>query len=783
MGRLKSSGAVVHAVFAGVLALTSNTGCHGADDADEEGPSLVVGAPGPPLGAFQRDLARNPDGIALDVRLLSRTSVFHQGERIPIELRFPEVLPEGYVLDRVVNEGTSRLEKEAYRVTPAAAVSDPLADYANGGFLHQRPYCGISGDEARGPFVFDLNEWVRFMEPGDYELEVQSSRVGHVREPSGDDSVILDAVKVTSNTVALRILPEDPAWSSRALEDATQAFDDADAAHDVMAREGAARVLRFLDTKEAARAMAARFTGGEDDPDLMYGLASSPYRREAVVALEESLDAPLFPVTAGFLETLARLFALARAERITPEPSDPLGRLLWSAALKEIMDAESTAKAGYTEHLAAHVADKKGAARATSVVTLLEIAWEAKQRGDDVPAWYERVSTMLPEVFADLSEASQFTLLDRRWRKLTSPTMLPALRRILSNPSANADVRGVALQGLRDLAPDEGRARIVAALGAPTLPLCFPFPALAALPDATLPELDDALAERFERCMRAPCGEIPALGATLLSRYATASVADRVWSAWAAKRDVGGDALGPVLAFFARVDPARATELGESALARARAGEDPEAPSALTTAARLLRSPSAAIEPLLLQALDDDDPRIAERAASALGHSGSPAALPRLWRRLERFHAVWQGRGAELRGRSVSPERRFDAWLEAALARAIVYGSAWLSDAGMFERLEALLVTDSEKAGLRTVRTDWAADRLPLRMSREGFALSIELAHYSFDSFDAFRAKLAQFPRGTRFAWLPGDLLPGDEEAVFALAASRDAKLERQATR
>jgi hypothetical protein len=266
----------------------------------------------------------------------------------------------------------------------------------------------------------------------------------------------------------------------------------------------------------------------------------------------------------------------------------------------------------------------------------------------------------------------------------------------------------------------------------------------------------------------------------LLSRYATAAVADRVWSAWEARRDVGGEAFGPVLAFFARVDPARATELGERALARARAGEDREAPAGLAEAARLLPSPAATLQPLLLQALDDDDARIAGPAARALGPSGSRAALPRLWRRLERFHAVWQGRAGELRGRSIDPERRFDAWLESALSGAITGGSAWLVDPGTFDRLEALLVTEYEKAQLRVVRRDWAADRLPLRVSRsDGFDLSIEIAHYRFDSLGALRAKLAQFPRGTRFGWVQGELQPGDEAAVLAALASFDARVER----
>src|SRR5262249_38907192 len=155
--------------------------------------------------------------------------------------------------------------------------------------------------------------------------------------------------------------------------------------------------------------------------------------------------------------------------------------------------------------------------------------------------------------------------------------------------------------------------------------------------------------------------------AKLLSRYGSAAVAERVFVAWSSRRndpshrDDATDVEGPLLAYFTRVDPARAEGLALAALARARQARSL---ATLVDAPELHMGPP--IERALLEALDDDAV-LASSAASALKSSGSAAALPRLWRRLERWSAAWRGKADELVDRRRYGRSPNDA--EAALER------------------------------------------------------------------------------------------------------------------
>src|SRR5258705_2588805 len=67
----------------------------------------------------------------------------------------------------------------------------------------------------------NLNEWVRFTQPGEYRIVVSSGRVG-VRDPSntfGTSSVIAH-----SNEVTLKIISADAAWQKQVLRESVPAM-------------------------------------------------------------------------------------------------------------------------------------------------------------------------------------------------------------------------------------------------------------------------------------------------------------------------------------------------------------------------------------------------------------------------------------------------------------------------------------------------------------------------------------------------------------------------------
>jgi hypothetical protein len=757
---------VAVALLAGLVA-----GCH--EPMDSAGTDVDVDT-----AAFEEQqragAAENLDDVSFTARLLSPTNVFRQGERIPVELSFSSRVPGRYMLNGALYDRSGRLATERYHVAPAGGTSDPLADYFDdgiffGGGLRSDP---MLGDEPQ-TLVFDLNEWLRFDAPGPYRLFVESSRVFRAPGANGEAGAF-EGGEMTSGLLAFDVVPADAAWEAGVLADAGRALDAApDGAYDDAARE-AARSLRFLDTIDAAREMSARWeeTGGVADGELMFGLVGSRHRAEVVSFLEERLDAPGAPVGTPLLDVLAWLRIWLDREARPPPDETATGYEARFLARRTVSD-------GYAARLAEHVECKTSAARAESVAALMEVAWGAQGRREAfTPPWYARVAQRMPEVFADLRPEKQRQLLDHRWRRLAGPAMLPVVRRLAAAPDADPELRATALRRLVELAPEEARLRILDAIRAPGPPLGYgAYRILASLPDATLPELDDALVDRFEGSLREGSSDDPALAAALLARYATAGVSERAWAAWtSARRDMGDGVAGAVLAFFARVDPAHADDLAQADLARARTTGKLDT---LTRAADLGMGPP--IERALLDALDEGDAALAAPAAHALGEHGSPAAAPHLWRRLERWHAAWRGRSNELRPMSTWPDPGYaERTLEGELRGAITDGAAWLTDGAALARLGALLVTEDEKTRLGYARQDWATGRVAVGIVRSDDGTThATVAHYQLDAIDRLEAKLAQFPRGARFVWQPPPELPADAAEIEAFVTARGMSIDR----
>jgi hypothetical protein len=243
-----------------------------------------------------------------------------------------------------------------------------------------------------------------------------------------------------------------------------------------------------------------------------------------------------------------------------------------------------------------------------------------------------------------------------------------------------------------------------------------------------------------------------------------------------------------LLAYFARVDLARAEPLVEGLLARAREAHGQDGIHDLGTAASLLARHDAsetaegraAIERALLEALDDDAPALAAGAAKSLRFWGSPAAQPRLWRRLARFHATWRGRAAELRAKVPGVGLRDDASLESDLAAAIARGSGWLADGAALERLASLLVSEFERRDARRMREGWKEGNTTLAVHRDYDGdVGAELAQYRVESLADLEKKLAQLPRGTRLTFQPYLLTPEDEARTEAIASKHGLRIER----
>ena len=306
----------------------------------------------------------------LALRIPSRQSFFREGEIIPLELSFTSSVDNRYLVENKNYDRSGRLDIEAYCVDPPAP--DPIADYFRVGMFIGG---GLSSDWelTAKPFTAtsELNEW-KHLAPGHYRLYVVSHRVSRQAEPQESTPSGLKGIDLRSNTIDFDVVQAEREWQDNQLRDATAAFQNGTDKE----KRAAARKLRFLNTKPALETLASLYWGLNDQPggsDLMFGLFGSPYRTEAIAALQREIDNPNHPITRDFLNTLVKLKIIADGAW-DPPTYDPARPSLsaefsrkWEAHEHELMRASMA-------QTAAALPQKKSRAYTLTANALAELA-------------------------------------------------------------------------------------------------------------------------------------------------------------------------------------------------------------------------------------------------------------------------------------------------------------------------------------------------------------------------------------------------------------------------
>ena len=640
-------------------------------------------------------------GVTLTVS--APKAVFYMGETVPLDLAFTSSAPQTYAADSRLYDRAGRMNfEEVYRIDPAEGAEDPLRGLPG-------ESSGMGGLSA-GPVTLsakpfhverDLNEWVRFTRPGTYRVTVVSHRVGPIAAPYGQ------RFEVTSNTVAIEIIPAPGEWVKEQIAAAVKTLDARNAASEERVR--ACRTLRFLGTAEAGAAAVAHFE--ENSYDLDIAVLGSPNRAQLLPVMERRLTAPGEPIGSRFLYTLSNLAELVAAGGANPQ-------------------AREEKRAQYGAALATALAAKQPEARAVSLDTLLSSLSSA----DPAPAWLHSAVELVVRDFPTLSLRTQSLLLQSHWNVLKGPAMLPVLRGLYAHPPdrSGQDFAGVVVRRLLDLAPDEGRRIVLDEIRRPGSQL--PFDLLASLPDRTLPELDDVLAEN--------------LNDGLIVRYASGAIVKRVEQAYERRaadfqRQKLPQCATPLAFYFLQYDP----EYGERELRHSLA--TPGSFPACYDIGYSFPGPwamSPALERLAIEMLSSPVVPVKNGAATVLGKYGSPAAEEPLWRALEYFHSWWKDRETELKGQSGGEGMGFERTLRTALAQ----GSAWLLRDSGLARLESLCSSEWCRQEVSSWRQ---AAKSPVQIgiigSNDGLKFSV--AQYQMISENELRRRLAQFPPKTEF--------------------------------
>jgi hypothetical protein len=711
--------------------------------------------------------AASPDDASVRLSLKNGQTVFREGEIVDLVLEFTSETTNRYQLSTQTYDRSGRLNAEAFCLTPTSP--DPLADYFGAEFLGfigggGFSYAGLSAK----PYVIApaLNEW-RSLRPGAYRLHVVSHRVSRAarKDEPGPGTV---SVPLVSNVVAFEVVPASPDWQAETLAGATAALESP--AKDVASR--GARTLRFLGSAAATRELARRFWSLTDQPlgwDLMFGLVGSPERQTAVDGLVAALTDPSHPVSMAVVTTLALLEIQSRADYVLP-PYDPAARDEWLRQRDRKTEAYHQLIAGYLRQLATAVDKKTGLARAVSLDTLLT---ELPAADPDRPG----VRRALISSWDAMPIRLLNDVIGWRWNLVDDPAWLPVLRQIADRPpSAGGAVdqfdRGAALRRLYELAPPEGRARILWEMKAPRTDVGLSV--LSLLPDRVLPEIEEPILTRIRAGGRAN------LDFQLLARYATAGPLPELQRLYEPRR--GRWACIPqtaLLRYFLRVAPAYGVAEVQDALGRR------QFTGCFSFLLPDLKDAVAipAIEDLAIAALDDAEPGVVSNAASALGRYGSAAAEAPLWRRLEAFHRQWQGRADELRGGPrIDMTIQAEAMIESALVDALTQGQGWICGPDKLERIKDL-TTPRRQPILDARMTDWRPEAFDVSLSWPGDgSFSYRVGPYFGDSVDALLQKIAQLPSTMR---LRGELTADDEtrhhgdvDAIRSAARSAGVRLD-----
>jgi hypothetical protein len=679
-------------------------------------------------------------------------STYQIGERIPIDLSFTGPGNKQFEITMSSYDRSGRMAYEQFDVEPNSGWSDPLALY----FGSQRSFMG-GGLSSLGvlsptPTVMhlNLNEWIRFDQPGSYTVVVTSHRVGDSLDANRTISHPSDLL-LKSNPIHLKIVPANNTWQKAKLA----AIIDELSTHPVAAgiqspaREAAVADLRYLGTPQAAQVMAQHLR--DDEPTMMYqcafGLIGLPetVRSKAIAAMDKLILDPDFPVSSWFLITLPVLQIVAQEPVRQQTERVQLSEATWESVL-EALPA------------------KRGSARAATVQTLL-----GSHPKEMTELMKFELGSILRGNLNDLPADKQVSELRFDWDQIGSPSLLPTLQQLakqpLNDPGRNLstvyttrELKSIALERWYQLDPDGARQEAIRQIGSAHPSMTAE--SLYFLEKKSLPQFESIWAEAF---VAATDYQQETVFASLLAHYGAGSAvatvrqkAEEKTGEWACATQ--GAALGYLVEF----DPASARPLVERAVQARGAGETACNHSIFQDIAHYSQDPM--LREVAIQTLDDPDPEVTMDALIYLMSYGDSSDEEPISNRYTKWSQKWRGRSDELDSRKAgSPAGNWqEIGLGENLARALIANQGWLASEKLIQNTIEKCVGDQMCQQLNQLAERARTKPYIISVYKQGENENYEIAQYSAKSLKLLGAKIAQFPKGSRFNMTNGS--PKSEE-------------------
>ena len=677
---------------------------------------------------------------ALVVTTAGGRSTYQIGERIPIDLSFTGPDNKQFEITMANYDRSGRMSYEQFEVEPSSGWSDPLAIYfgSQGGFIGG----GLSSSGVLSPtptvMHLNLNEWTRFEQPGNYTVVVTSHRV----DDSLDESRTSHPSDFTlkSNPIHLKIVPASSSWQKAKLASIVNELATRPATPGIQApaREAAIADLRYLGTPAAAQVMAQHLR--DDEPTMMYqcafGLIGQPDRLhpKAVAAMNKLILDPDFPVSSWFLTTLATLQIVADETEKKQRERTRFSDAAWGSVL-EALPA------------------KRGSALAETVQTLL-----GAQPKEMTPQMKLELSGILTVSLSDLPIDKEVSVLESDWDLIESPSLLPTLQQLakkpLKDPGSNdsniytaREQKSVALERWYQLDPDGARQEALRQIGSAHPSMTAE--SLYFLENESLPQFENIWAEAF---MSTTDYQQETVFASLLAHFGTGGATSTVREKAEAK--IGEWACAPqgaALGYLVKFDPVAARPLVERGVQARGPGKTACNHSIFQDIAHYSHDPM--LNEVARQSLDDPDPEVAIDALIYLMSYGEASDEGPISNRYTKWSQQWQGRADELDSRNAGSRGNWqEVGLGENLARALIANQGWLASEKLVQN--AIEKCVGKQMCQQVNQLADSARNKPYFISafKQGENENYEIAQYSAKSLELLGAKIAQFPKGTRFA-------------------------------
>jgi len=555
-----------------------------------------------------------------------------------LTLSFTGPEDKSLAIDLANYDRSGRMDEDSFNVEPQSGWVDPLAAYFRyGSYMGGGIRSGEYLSSKPVTLTANLNEWVRFDQPGTYTLTVTSHRVGPTDKRWGQFP-LKTVDLVSSNSVKLTIIPATSEWQDETLKrivhDLPKSRESEAVSNELSAPQvGSISDLRFLATTPAVRVLAAQLRDdGAREWDAYVGIIGLPHgeREQALLSMRSLLSQPDFPVSTIFLEAMSWLNMPEDHESLPPQEMDTKIVERYQQKKLEARDIE-----WQNVMLALH--EKKGSALHATETTLLETEpLKPDPRSAAVLGAITRAS------FAGMSPADQTRALEDHWDLIGSRELLPQLREIAKAPSTAADAANVffnpqariaiALRRWYELEPESAAAEAIRQIGRASPHLSAK--EVSYLPDKTFPQFEPLWAQTL-----AESGDVdyePA--ASLLLRFGTGAASAQMVEIFRHPKDKLGNRLEPALAYLLKFDPGAA----EAVVQR-----DPTLLKGRLDSFAKETSPSAFLTAAALRQLASSDTNGTADALHYLCHHGDEQVREPIYKAL----LIWYERNKNLAGK------------------------------------------------------------------------------------------------------------------------------------